>query len=125
MASESKTILLVDDSPVIQTLLKKIFFGLGINVIGLKTGAKVIETIETKEVDVVIMDIILPDSDGLELIQEIRNLKDSKKSQLPVVGISGNYKKYDEKDFARLGVSKIHIKPLDYDAVVASVNSYL
>ena len=96
MTTNKKTILLVDDSPVIQTLLKKIFFGLGIDVIGLKNGSKVIETLENKKIDVVIMDVILPDSDGIELIRQIRKLKNKSKAETPIVGVSGNYKRYNE-----------------------------
>ena len=57
----------MDDSTVIQTLSNKIFFGLGIEVIGEKKGAQVMDIILNNDIDVVVLDIILPDSNGMEL----------------------------------------------------------
>ncbi|MDH5379406.1 MAG: response regulator [Cyclobacteriaceae bacterium] len=125
MSKLKKKILLVDDSPVIQTLVKKIFYGIGMEVIGLKTGAKVIDTINNNDIDLVIMDIILPDHDGMDLIRQIRKLKNSAKSQLPVICISGHYKNYKESDFEELNVKESLIKPLDYDQLVSAVKKHI
>lgn len=114
-------IMLVDDSPVIQTLVKKIFFGLGMKVIGLKTGEKVIKTLQDEEIEAIILDIILPDADGMDLAKEIRKLKDRKKSGVPIIAISGNYKNYTEEDFNKLDIKHYLIKPLDYDKLVQAV----
>lgn len=125
MSQLKKKVLLVDDSPVIQTLVKKIFYGLGIEVIGQKTGAKAVDTVKEKDIDLVIMDIILPDSDGLDLVKQIRKLKDPGKSNIPVVCISGHYKSHDSGEFEKLGIKDNLVKPLDYDSLVASVKKHL
>ena len=125
MEKELKKIMLVDDSPVIQTLVKKIFYGLGIEVIGLKTGASVIKTLEENEIDAVVMDIILPDADGMDLAKLIRKLKNRQKANVPIVAISGNYKNYTQTDFDQLGIEYYLIKPLDYDKLVQVVKKSL
>lgn len=120
----AKKILLADDSPVIQTLAKKIFQGQGYEIKGIKTGTAVMKEIESTSYDVVILDIILPGANGMDLAGEIRALKDSKKASVPIIAISGNYKNYKKEDFDEVGINEYLIKPLDYDALVKAVKKY-
>ncbi|MTI38743.1 response regulator [Fulvivirga lutimaris] len=121
----AKRILLADDSPVIQTLSKKIFFGQGYELKGFKSGAKVISEIEANDYDVIILDIILPGVSGMELAKQIRQLSDKKKASTPIIAISGNYKNYSKSDFDEVGINDYLIKPLDYDALVTAVKKYV
>ncbi len=120
-----KRILLADDSPVIQTLSKKIFQGQGYEFKGFKSGAKVINEIEANDYDVIILDIILPEVSGMELAKQIRQLSDKKKASIPIIAISGNYKNYSKTDFDEVGINDYLIKPLDYDALVNAVKKYV
>ncbi|UII29978.1 response regulator [Fulvivirga ulvae] len=120
----AKKILLADDSPVIQTLSKKIFQGQGYDFKGIKTGTRVLDEIENNDYDVIILDIILPGADGMELAKKIRGLKDKKKAEMPIIAISGNYKNYSKSDFDEAGINEYLIKPLDYDALVNAVKKY-
>lgn len=119
-----KRILLADDSPVIQTLSKKIFNGQGYELVGLKSGAKVMPAIEKNDFDVLILDIILPEISGMELAEKIRQMNDKKKATIPIIAISGNYKNYSKSDFDKVGINEYLIKPLDYDALVKAVKKY-
>lgn len=120
----AKSILLADDSPVIQTLSKKIFQGQGYEIKGVKSGKSVLEEVKRGDYDVIILDIILPGMNGMELAGEIRNLEDEKKAKTPIIAISGNYKNYTKEDFDRVGINEYLIKPLDYDALVRAVKKY-
>lgn len=120
----AKKILLADDSPVIQTLSKKIFSGQGYELIGLKSGGKVMENVEKNDFDVIILDIILPEVGGMDLAKKIRQLEDKKKAATPIIAISGNYKNYSKTDFDEVGINEYLIKPLDYDALVNAVKKY-
>ncbi|UII29445.1 response regulator [Fulvivirga maritima] len=120
----AKKILLADDSPVIQTLSKKIFQGQGYDFKGIKSGTKVLSEIEGGDYDVLILDIILPGANGMELAKKIRGLSDSKKANIPIIAISGNYKNYSKTDFDEVGINEYLIKPLDYDALVNAVKKH-
>ena len=121
----AKKILLADDSPVIQTLSKKIFQGQGFDIKGIKTGATVLEEVEKNDYDVIILDIILPGANGMDLAKQIREMDDKKKSDTPIIAISGNYKNYRKEDFDDAGINEYLIKPLDYDALVSAVKKYV
>lgn len=120
----AKTILLADDSPVIQTLSKKIFQGQGYKIKGVKSGKAALDEVKTGNYDVIILDIILPGMNGMEIASEIRKMEDKKKANVPIIAISGNYKNYTKEDFDRVGINEYLIKPLDYDALVRAVKKF-
>ncbi|MGK7389032.1 MAG: response regulator [Candidatus Cyclobacteriaceae bacterium M2_1C_046] len=120
----AKSILLADDSPVIQTLSKKIFQGQGYDIKGVKSGKAALDEILKGNYDVIILDIILPGMNGMEIASEIRKLEDKNKANTPIIAISGNYKNYTKEDFDRVGINEYLIKPLDYDALVRAVKKY-
>lgn len=121
----AKSILLADDSPVIQTLSRKIFQGQGYEIKGIKSGKTVVSEVESGNYDILILDIILPGANGMELAQQIRGLMDEKKANIPIIAISGNYKNYSKEDFEKAGINEYLIKPLDYDALVRAVKKYI
>ncbi|MEL7001874.1 MAG: response regulator [Bacteroidota bacterium] len=121
----AKKILLADDSPVIQTLSKKILQGQGYEFKGIKTGTKVLSEITKGDYDLLILDIILPGANGMDLAHEIREMKDDKKAKMPIIAISGNYKNYNQEDFDSAGINEYLIKPLDYDALVSAVKKHI
>ena len=75
--------IIVDDDEKLQSLLEEFLISYGIQVIPLLDGSRVIETIRSEQPDVVILDNILPDTDGLELLKEIR-----KEFTTPVIMLS-------------------------------------
>ncbi len=120
----SKKILIADDSSIIQVLSKKIFQGLDFEVTGVKDGNDVLKNMESTDYDVILMDINLPGTDGMNLSKQIRKLKNRDKANTPIIAISGNYKNYTMDDFKNAGINEFHKKPLNYDALVESVQKY-
>jgi len=116
---------MADDSPVIQSLSKKIFQNQGYEFKGTKTGLNVVDVIREHTFDILILDIILPDANGMEIARQIRQLEDEKKASIPIIAVSGNYKNYSAQDFEEAGITAFLIKPLDYDQLVNTVKKYL
>jgi len=118
-----KKILIADDSSVIQTLTKKILISLDYEVIGVKSGSKVMDMVDKNDFDIILMDINLPGTNGMELTKQIRALN-SKKAKTPIVAISGNYQNYSKEEFVAAGINEHLVKPLNYDALVETVKKY-
>ncbi|MBD2494717.1 response regulator [Nostoc sp. FACHB-280] len=76
-------ILAVDDDPKILALLQTLLTPWGLQVIGLDDPRRFWETLETVKPDMLILDVEMPHSNGIELCQVVRN--DSHWSELPIL----------------------------------------
>jgi two-component system, OmpR family, phosphate regulon response regulator OmpR len=65
-------VLIVDDDLKLQKLLKEYLGGNGFSVGTLPEGSRILETIRAEAPDIVILDIMLPGKDGLEVLKDIR-----------------------------------------------------
>ena len=86
-----KTILVVDDDEAIRTLLQEELADEGFNVIIATDARDALKMVETKPLDLVILDIRMPGMDGLEALPRILGLKEG----LPVI-LHTAYTQYQE-----------------------------
>jgi two-component system NtrC family response regulator len=78
------TVLVIDDEPVLQDVLGSLLTGDGFEYLQATTAAGGIDVLREEEVDVVLLDLMLPDRSGLDLLPEIKELD----PHLPVVVIT-------------------------------------
>ena len=83
----SETILLVDDERTIVDLLTRILSDLGYRVASAETGPRAIEIFERRadDIDVLLVDLLMPEMNGLDVIHKVRAIRDD----LPVILCSG------------------------------------
>lgn len=117
----AKKVLVAEDSSVIQNLTKKILEFQNFEIISAKNGKDVLSILAAQDIDLVLMDINMPIMDGMECAREIRALKDSAKSGVPIIAITGNAKNYSVDDFKKVGINEYMQKPLNFDALVDKV----
>jgi hypothetical protein len=119
----SKKVLIAEDSSVIQNLTKKILQIQNYEIFSAKNGIQVLKMLETEYFDIILMDINMPQMDGMECAKEIRALKDEKKSKIPIVAITGNAKNFTMEDFKSVGINDYLQKPLNFDNLVDTVKN--
>jgi two-component system, cell cycle response regulator DivK len=120
----SKKVLIAEDSSVIQNLTKKILEFQNFHISSVKNGKDVLKAVEKDNFDVILMDINMPQMDGMACAREIRGMQDKKKASVPIVAITGNAKNYSEEDFKAAGINEYLPKPLDFDKLVDSVKKW-
>jgi CheY-like chemotaxis protein len=118
---ELKKVLIAEDSSVIQNLTKRILEVQNYEIYSAKNGLKVLAMVEKEDFDIILMDINMPQMDGMECAQKIRAMENAKKSQIPIVAITGNAKNYSMEDFSDVGINDYLQKPLNFDALVDTV----
>lgn len=117
------TILVAEDENKIRNLIKVFLERDGYKVIETKSGLETINGIKKYLPDVIILDIIMPEMDGLEVCKEIR--KDENCSGIPIIYLSNIVDKKAVIKGLEIGGDDYVTKPFDPNELVARVNAIL
>jgi len=123
--SSAKRVLVGEDSSVIINLTKNVLAFENYEMKAAKNGEQVLDLLQKEDFDLILMDISMPKLDGVACTQAIRKMDDPKKSNIPIIAISGNVKNYTNEDFRAMGFNGFIQKPLDFDLLLATVNETL
>jgi DNA-binding response OmpR family regulator len=119
----SPTVLIVEDDPVILRLLEVNFELEGFTVLLAHDGAEGIEVAQAKRPDVIVSDIMMPRTSGLELVAAIRG--DDATRAIPVVLLSAKAQTADLKAGIDAGADDYVTKPFEPLDLVDRVNALL
>ncbi len=119
MTAPSRVILIVEDDPEIHYLLCAILEGPHRRIIGVRSGAEAEAILDSETLDVVVLDLLLPDVDGRILLRQIRERPNT--AAVPVVVISARGGREIREECYALGADTVTEKPFDPDEVVADV----
>lgn len=86
MGVRSSSVLVVDDNPVNREILMQLLTKQGYSAISVDNGRQALEVIETQEIDLVLLDILMPEMNGFEVLKQIKATPHLR--NLPVVMIS-------------------------------------
>jgi CheY-like chemotaxis protein len=111
------TIMIVDDEPGIRHLLRKLLTGVGYRVLEAGNGREALQQVETSEVDLVIMDLAMPELEGIETIQALRRVL----PQLKIIAISGQFAGPMLRVAEHLGAQASLAKPIQPDELLDTV----
>jgi len=114
-----KNVLVVDDDVRNLFALTTVFERYNINVITAESGKEAINIINDSEpqIDMVLMDIMMPEMDGYETTQKIR--REHKNSTLPIIAVTAKDMKGDRKKCIEAGASDYITKPLKIDQLLS------
>ena len=123
MAAVKKRILAVDDDASICEFYEATLETMGFDVRIAANARSAKESILLHRPDLILMDIMMPDQDGISLTRELRN--DRKTSDIPIVMVSGLADAGTLQDALLFGAVGYLVKPIDYDALKAKIDSTL
>ncbi len=105
--SMQRKILIIDDEVISHKLIKKIMEDEPMyEIISVKSGKDALKVLDQKLFDLIMLDLMMPDMDGLETLKQIR-----KKHQTPVVLMTGDKNLAMSTEFAALGCDDYVTKP--------------
>ena len=123
MSATTPTIYFIDDSATMREVIKIAFRRENINVVACHDAAQALTEIESTKPDIVITDVIMPDKDGYDVCQYIKNHPDLAK--IPVVLMSGVVNRaVAEKAFA-VRADELLRKPFQPQDLIARVKHLL
>ncbi len=122
---EGKRILVVEDNKVNQMLVVNMLKKKGVFVRAANDGVEGLETLGKEDFDLILMDIQMPRMDGYHAVAEIRRMKDTTKSTLPIIALTASAY-VTEKEKAQLFGMTDHIgKPFSPEEMVDKITRVL
>lgn len=113
-------LLIVDDEAQIRELVKKYAVFEGYNTCEASNGLEAIEKVKELPIDLIIMDIMMPELDGFSAVKEIRKF-----SRVPIIMLSARGEEYDKLYGFDLGVDDYVTKPFSPKELMMRVNAVL
>lgn len=119
-----KKILLVDDDMRNVFALSKILKDRGMNVVKAENGKRALDVLEDMgDVDIVLMDIMMPEMDGYEAMRKIR--ANIKYKNLPVIALTAKAMKDDKQKCIDAGANDYIAKPVDVERLLSLMRVWL
>jgi CheY-like chemotaxis protein len=110
--------LVVDDDVRNLFALTTVFERYNINAITAESGAEAITVLnENPNIDMVLMDIMMPEMDGYETMQKIR--REHRNNSLPIIAVTAKAMKGDRNKCIEAGASDYITKPLKIDQLLS------
>jgi DNA-binding response OmpR family regulator len=116
-------ILVVDDQPINVQLLKRKLEREGIQVSAAYTGQEALEVVKRETPDLILLDVMMPDMDGIEVCQRLQENEETR--SIPVIFITARSTKEGKLEGLSVGAVDYITKPIDLDETLARVQTQL
>ena len=125
MALEIKksTILYVEDNPDNRSLIRRVLEAEGYAVVEAINAKQALEKLEGADIDLVLMDINMPDMDGYTLTARIKSIE--KFSKIPIVAVTANVMRGDREKSLGAGCDGYIQKPIDIDTLSQQIERFI
>jgi CheY-like chemotaxis protein len=119
------TVLYIEDHPDNMTLVRRILHSESYTLIEARTGFQGILIAENENVDVILLDINLPDIDGYEVARRLRASHKTGLAVIPIVAVTANAMKGDDQKVLDAGVNIYMSKPINIQTLLDTVQSLI
>jgi Signal transduction histidine kinase len=114
---DGRVVLLAEDDVRNIFALTSVLEPLGVRLEIARNGREAVERLATTDVDLVLMDIMMPEMDGLEAMRRIR--ADSRLAELPIIALTAKAMSDDRERCLAAGANDYIAKPIDIDKLVS------
>lgn len=113
-------VLIVDDDPLVIKTIRAALKSLNWDILAASDGLKALNIIETSHIDVVLLDILLPEIDGLDTCLLIRE-----RTEIPIIMVSALHDTQTKVGCLDRGADDYLTKPFSLDELIARIKSVL
>ena len=121
--SKKGTILYVEDNPDNRSLIRRVLESEDYVVIEAVNAGQALENLENGNIDLVLMDINMPDMDGYTLTAKIKAVQ--KFTKIPIVAVTANVMRGDREKSLEAGCDGYIQKPIDIDTLSQQIERYI
>lgn len=123
MDARTPMLLLVEDNELNLEALSRLLARKGFEVLPARTGAEGVAAAENPGIDLVLMDIGLPDMDGLEAVRRILRLPG--RAGLPIIALTAHAMTTDREKAMEAGCVDFDTKPVDFPRLCAKIHALI
>ena len=116
---KGKHILIVDDDVRNRFALSSYLEGSGMNIHLVESGFEALNVLDKEEVDLILMDMMMPEMDGFETIQKIRDNENI--SSIPIIAVTAQAMKGDREKCLEAGATEYVSKPINMKLLFESM----
>ncbi len=120
---KDKRILIADDDPRNIFVLASALEDFGAEILEAENGKVALEMLEQQRVDLILMDIMMPEMNGYQVIKAIRSSKVY--GNIPIIAVTAKSLKDDREKCMEAGANDYISKPVDYDTLVRLVKAWI
>jgi two-component system, cell cycle response regulator DivK len=120
---KKSTILYVEDNPDNRSLIRRVLEAEGYAMIEAVNAVQALEKLEGNAVDLVLMDINMPDMDGYTLTAKIKAVE--KFSKIPIIAVTANVMRGDREKSLGAGCDGYIQKPIDIDTLSQQIERFI
>jgi CheY-like chemotaxis protein len=117
------SVLLAEDNLINQHLVKRLLEKRGHSVTVTGSGREALERVEAENFDVIVMDVQMPDMDGLQASARIRELEKRRGTYTPILALTAHTMKGDRERCLAAGMDQFINKPIDSERFVEVVEA--
>jgi two-component system, cell cycle response regulator DivK len=120
-----KNILYIEDNPDNMLLVKRVLQSRGYGFLEASNGTEGLSMAETQAVDLILLDINLPDIDGYEVARRLRKSAKPDLAYIPIIAITANALKGDAERALEAGCDVYMSKPINIRELWARVEAFV
>jgi len=118
-------IIIAEDEPTNQLYIEELFKTLGMNPTMAQNGNIVLEELEQHDFDLIIMDLSMPELDGIAATKKIRSMKDKKYASIPIIAMTAHVFQEDIDQCLQAGMNDFISKPVDPQKMINILHQFL
>ena len=116
-------ILLVEDNPINREVALELLNSVGLSMTTAENGREAVELVRDKAYDLILMDVQMPEMDGLEATQIIRSMDGY--ADMPILAMTANVFEEDRQACLKAGMNDFVAKPVDPENLFLTVSKWL
>ncbi len=116
-----RNILVADDVVMNQELARMIMESWGMQIHIAANGTEALDKVVANNYDLILMDIQMPEMDGVQATLAIRGLANKEKAQTPIVALTANVLKHDKERYIASGMNDIIAKPFTEEGLFYTI----
>lgn len=121
----TNTILYIEDNPDNTTLVRRALEARGYKLLDAPNGIKGVSLAETQEIELILLDINLPDIDGYEVARRLRASSKRSLASIPIIAVTANALKGDAQRALEAGCDVYMSKPINIRELWARVEAFV